>query len=310
VFVPAYTESQKKIQRDLADSTLKFGKILMPNSFPLKSCPIHHEWDRDVENASLLRLNYEAPRRTAKTTFMARTYPIKKILTSAAIGEREYILLIGKTQRSVAAKSLYHIKWNLTYNPRIREVYGDWSKSTAQEWGKFGIILANGTIIEAIGLGQPISGQNLLDLRPTLIVMDDVQDIHNTKTEEIMQYHIRWLLGEVEPALEDGGRLINIATPKHELAIVEQLKKNPEWITREYDHVVSEETEDKEGVALWPEKMSYEELKKRERSASSLHALREFYREYRCKLVGSDEQLFRPEYFMYYRGGLEYDAHN
>ena len=303
-----YTEQQRKIQGQVAGSTIRFGKVMTPHSFPLRPCSMHYEWDKDLEDSSLLRLNYEAPRKHAKTTFMARTYPLKTVLTSAAMGKREYILLIGKTQRSVAAKSLYQIKFELTYNDRIREVYGDFSKATAKEWGKFGIILANGTIVESLGLTQPISGLNLLDLRPTIIILDDVQDIHNTKTEEIMAQHIRWLLGEVEPALDDDGRIINIATPKHELAIVERLKDNPEWLTRQYDAVVREATEDKPGLSLWPEKMSYELLMQRERSAGSLNALREYYREYRCQLVGSEEQLFRPEYFRYYRGNLQYDT--
>jgi len=303
-----YTDQQRRIQGQVAGSTIRFGKVITPASFPLPPCSMHYDWDRDLEDTSLLRLNYEAPRKHAKTTFMARTYPLKTILTSAAQGKREYILLIGKTQRAVAAKSLYQIKFELTYNDRIREVYGDWSKNTAKVWTNYEIILANDTIVAAIGLEQPKSGLNLLDLRPTIIIPDDVQDIHNTKTAEAMRNHIRWLLGEVEPALDDGGRIINIATPKHELAIVEQLKTTYGWTSRTYDAIVKEATDTEPGVSLWPEKMSYEELKEKERSAGSLNELRIYYREYRCQMVGSEEQLFRPEYFRYYRGNLQYDS--
>ena len=305
-----YTERQRRIQGQVATSTVKFGKAMMPSSFPLNPCSMHYEWDKALEDSSLLRLNIEAPRKHAKTTFIARTYSLKTLLTSIATGKREYILLIGKTQKSVAAKSLHHIKFSLTYNERIREVYGDWSKTTAQTWGAFEIILADGSIVASLGLGQPISGLNLLDLRPTIILLDDVQDIHNTKTAEAMRGHLRWLLGEVEPALDDDGRIINIATPKHELAIVRELKKAYGWTTlgtREgggYDAIA----DDDKKLSLWPEKFSYEQLKEIEKSTSSMNELRLFYSEYRCQLVGSEEQLFRPEYFRYYRGNLTYDS--
>lgn len=305
-----YTEKQRRIQGQVADSTLKFGKALMPGSFPLNPCSMHYEWDRALEDPSLLRLNIEAPRKHAKTTIIARTYPLKTLLTSIALGKREYILLIGKTQKSVAAKSLHQIKFALTYNERIREVYGDWSKATAQTWGAFEIILADGSVVASLGLNQPISGLNLLDLRPTIIIMDDVQDIHNTKTVDAMRGHLRWLLGEVLPALEDEGKAINIATPKHELTLVRQLKEAYGWVTlgaREgggYDSIVNDEKK----LSLWPEKISYAELKEIEKSATSMNELRLFYSEYRCQLVGSEEQLFRPEYFRYYRGNLTYDS--
>lgn len=305
-----YTEQQRRIQGAVANSTLTFGRTLMPNSFPLSPCQMHIDWDKALEDPSILRLNIEAPRKHAKTTVIARTYPLKTLLTSIAMGKREYILLIGKTQKSVAAKSLHHLKFNLTYNQRIRDVYGDWSKATAETWGAFEIILADGSVVASLGLNQPISGLNVRDLRPTMILLDDVQDIHNTKTADMMRQHLRWLLGEVLPALEDDGKAINIATPKHELALVRELKKAYGWTTlgdREgggYDAIVSDEKK----LSLWPVKISYKELKEIEKSASSMNELRLFYSEYRCQLVGSEEQLFRPEYFRYYRGNLTYDS--
>ncbi len=304
-----YTERQRRIQGQVADSTIKFGKALMPGSFPLNPSSMHYEWDRILEDSSVLRLNIEAPRKHAKTTFI-RAYSLKTLLTSIASGKREYILMIGKTQKSVAAKSLHYIKFHLTYNERIREVYGDWSKATAETWGAFEIILADGSIVACLGLNQPITGLNLLDRRPTLEIMDDVQDIHNTKTGESMRGHLRWLLGEAEPALDDDGKIINIATPKHELGLVIELKKAYGWFTpgsREgggYDAIVDEEKK----LSLWPEKVPYAELKEKEKSASSMNELRLYYSEYRCQLVGSEEQLFRPEYFRYYRGNLTYDS--
>lgn len=309
MFTPDYTEEQRRIQGRVAGSTIKFGQVMTPHSFSLPPCPMHFEWDAALEDDSVTRLNIKAPRKHAKTTILARTYPLKALLTSAALGERQYIILVGKTQKSVAAKSLYKIKYELTYNERIREVYGDFSKDTADEWGKFSVILKNGSIIECLGLTQPLTGLNLLDIRPTIMIIDDVQDVHNTKTAEIMDQAVDWLVGEVDPAMEDNGKIVQIATPKHELALVERLKDNPEWTSLEYDAIVREETATECGLSLWPEKMSYEELKARERSAGSLFKLRRYYSEYRCQLVGSEEQLFRPEYFRYYRGGLQYDSY-
>jgi len=272
---------------------------------------MHRDFDADIRDDTLRFLNYEAPRYHAKTTFMARAYPLQAALESAVSstprhkGGREYIILIGKTQKSVAQKSLYNIKHELTYNRRIKSLYGDWGENTAISWTSEEIILKNNTVITAKGYGQPITGLNHLGLRPTIIIPDDIQTVDNTKTEDAMKFAVRWLIKEVKPALESGGRIVNIATPKHELAIVEVLKKDKTWKSRSYDAELDSEKK----IALWPERIPWKELKEIEQSAGSLNELRSYYSEYRCQLVGSEEQLFRPEYFRYYRGNLQFDPY-
>ena len=306
-YIDQITEKQLYLRNKIYGSVLRFGQLMMPTFFYLPPSPMHYDFDSDLQNPECLRLNYEAPRKHAKTTFMARAYPLQALLESGVRGEKEYIVLIGKTQKSVAQKSLYALKYQLMYNERIRELYGDWGKETAIRWSSEEIILKNNSTITTKGLDQPVTGLVQLELRPTIVILDDVQDLTNTKTETAMKFTLRWLLGEIDPAMQDGGRIVNIATPKHELALVEELKKDSEWKSRTYDSLI-DEGESTERM-LWPEGFSREKLKKKETSAHSLNELRTYYREYRCQLVGSEEQLFRPEYFRYYRGTLQFDSY-
>ena len=306
-YIDQITAKQLHLRNKIRGSVLRFGKAMMPTFFYLPPSPMHYDFDSDLQDPECLRLNYEAPRKHAKTTFMARAYPLQALLESGVRGKKEYIVLIGKTQKSVAQKSLYALKYQLMYNERIRELYGDWGKNTAIRWSNEEIILKNNSTITTKGLDQPVTGLVQLEQRPTIVVLDDVQDLTNTKTETAMRFTLRWLLGEIDPAMQDGGRIVNIATPKHELALVEELKKDPAWKSRTYDSLLDEGL--KTERMLWPEGFSREKLKQKESSAGSLNELRTYYREYRCQLVGSEEQLFRPEYFRYYRGTLQFDPH-
>ena len=295
-------DKKAEIRHRVAGSTIMFGRVMMPEMFNLKPCPMHYDLDRDLENQILKRINYRAPRDHAKTTILVEAFPLKEALTSATIHKRrENILIIGLTEKK-AIEALETIKYNLDYNEKIREVYGVWGSETAKKWAETKIILADDTIIQAKGMGQAVLGLKHLELRPTIVLVDDPEDENNTKTAESMEANLRWLLGAVVPLVNrERGRIIVIGTPKHDLCMVETLAKNSAWKSRLYDAITDEDNKQ----TLWPDAWSWGALMDKKEAMG----LRLFTREYRCQVVGSEEQLFREEYFRYYDGFLSHDEY-
>ncbi len=287
----------------LSRSTVLFGQVMLPNLFTKPPCSFHYEVDAMLHDESMDQGVVVAPRGHAKSTLVSNAHPLNCVLSSAMKGQKEYILIISKTQ-TLSDELLGTIKDALSNNSRIQALYGDYGENTAKSWAKSRVVLKNDTVVQSRGLGQHIIGLRHLELRPTLILVDDGEDENNTKTAEAMRANLRWLLGAALPALDrERGRIFVIGTPKHELCLVETLSNTDGWEKKRYDSIIDEEKH----IVLWPEMWDYDALMARMRTMKSAHQLSIFYREYRCQIVGDEEQIFKPEYFQYYRGGLVYD---
>ena len=296
--------NRRELILELEGSAVNFGVVCLKSLFYLPPALFHYEVDALIHNPAYRYINIRAPRGHAKSAVISQADVMETVLSSAVLHNRkEYVLLISRT-RATSDELLETIKNELTYNPRIRALYGDWGERTAKVWTKDRIVLKNDSVIQSRGTGMQIIGLRHHDLRPTLIVADDPEDENNTKTAEAMRANLRWLLGAVLPAIDSKrGRVIVVGTPKHELCMVEKLSKIEGWETRSYDSIIDE----KGKVTLWPEQYDYDTLMAKMRSMRSANELALFYREWRCQIVGDEEQLFKPEYLRYYKGHLVWD---
>lgn len=290
----------------LGNSSIAFGKYMMPSLFNKKPSLMHYDIDNILHDDTIRKSNIVAPRAHAKSTIISNAHPLCITLTSAMQGRKEYVIIISKTQ-AVSNELLETIKHNLSHNERIKSLYGDWGEETAKVWRNDRIVLKNDSVIQSRGLGQHLRGIRHHEQRPTLVLVDDGEDENNTKTAEAMRANLRWLLGAVEPSVDpDRGRVIVIGTPQHELCIVETLDKAVGWTSKRFDSIIDEGTDNER--ALWPEQFTLSELRKKEESMRSMGQLAVFYREWRCQIVGAEEQLFRPEMFRFYAGNLINDG--
>lgn len=163
----------------------------------------------------------------------------------------------------------------------------------------------------AVGTGQQARGLKHIHQRPTLIVTDDPEDEENTKTEERMDGNMRWLLQAILPSLDaDIGRAVVIGTPQNHGCMVVSLHNTVGWTSAWFGNDLSTEKSTWDGdsydhdTLLWPELMGSDILRGKMDMARSLGKLSSYYREYECKVVGDEDQLFKPEYFQDYEGEL------
>ena len=128
--------------------------------------------------------------------------------------------------------------------------------------------------------------------------------MENTKTSAALRFNLRWLLKALIPTLANKeSRIIVIGTPQCEGCMILKLFKLPGWTTRCYDSIVDEDTHE----VIWPEGCSYDFIMGEKADAEAAGELSTWYSEYRCTIISDEEQLFKPEYFRFYRGWLEPD---
>src|SRR5262249_10497338 len=114
--------------------------------------------------------NLIGPRGSAKSTIASLCY----VLRAAVEGWERYIWIVSDTKEQ-AATHLANVKAELTTNKRLGECYPD-SVGQGRRWRANSIELKNKVVIEAFGTGQRIRGRRHHEIRPSLIVCDDLEN--------------------------------------------------------------------------------------------------------------------------------------
>jgi len=291
-------DRRTRLKARLAKDELLLGKVAIPEMFTEPSADFHREVADLLIDPELKKLLIVAPRKHAKSSLVGCVHALHHIMYDEG---PKVVVLVSRTLPH-AKRLLGTIKDVLDYGVEFRKIFGYWGRFSAREWSTSQIVLKDGTLIIALGTGQMVVGLKQVHQRPTLILLDDPEDMENTKTAAALRFNLRWLLKALVPTLDTKrGRIIVIGTPQCEGCMILKLFELPGWTTRCYDAIVDEDTHE----VLWPEVVSWAFLMQEKADAEAAGELSTWYSEYRCTIVSDEEQLFKPEYNRYYRGWLE-----
>lgn len=286
---------------ELKGDLLLFGKTCIPTMFSVRSPKFHREIAQVLQNQEIKRINIIAPRGHAKSSIGACLFPLHHVVFDP--GPKVIVLVSRTWDHSV--RLLQTIKDVLNYSIPFRTVFGYWGEHSAKIWKEGVIVLKDNTMIIARGTGQMIVGLKHGNQRPTLVVLDDPEDMNNTKTSEAMEFNLRWLLQALIPSLDpQRGRILVIGTPQHQRCMVEVLSGTQGWLTMRYQAIAEDGK-----TALWPEWMPLEKLMEEKAALESIGRVSSFYREYQCQIIGDEDQLFKENYIQTWRGTHSID-HN
>ena len=280
----------------LLSNMILLGKVCLPNMFSVKSPDAHFDMARVLTNQALRKVVIVASRGLAKSSIAACLLVLWHIFSE---DKPKVIVLISRTLPHTI-RLLTTIKNALDYSAPLRAIFGYWGEHSAKSWTQTEICLKDGTLIVCRGTGQQIVGLKHGNQRPTLIILDDPEDMENTKTIEAMEKNLRWLLQSLTPAWDPlRGRIIVIGTPQHQRCMVEVLSDMAGWT-----HMRIPAANDAMTEAAWPEWLSIEHLKTEKAALESIGRVSSFYREFMCRVIGDEDQLFKKEYLKYYEGHL------
>ena len=184
------------------------------------------------------------PRGFAKTTFM-KLYVIYCMLFT----RHTFVVVVGNIEKN-ASNILKDLEAMLD-QPHVRRYFGDYDAKvvTNQADFKYFFFYGQWCILRSKGGLTSLRGLNVNNRRPDIILMDDVQDEENAKSElesaALKDWILNTLLNTKSP---DGSINLYVGnTYAHKGAILTQLTKDPEWVSLVLGAILED------GTSLWPE---------------------------------------------------------
>ena len=259
----------------------------MPHLFSAAPAEFHYEVSELAERSR--RLVVAAPRSHAKSTLLALAYPLFR----AACFREPFILIVSDTAPQ-AEQRTSDIFAELLDNKALVEDYPHLAlpekkdyqqkivKKTTREFVTMG-----GIRITGAGAGQSLRGIRDREHRPTLIVVDDLENDEAVLTEyqrlKLDAWFNKALLNLPGP---HGSRIIIIGTILHQEALLVRLlqpERSDVWEQRIYRAI------DERGQALWPAEWPIEALNQKRSEIGS----RAFSSEYMNEPVDDETVMFR-----------------
>ena len=191
-------------------------------------------------------INILAPRNSSKTTLTTLVYPLHRILYAAFDEVMGYyvekFIVILTQNKGKMFRRMRLLMDEFEKNTLIREHFGDRSWETGA-WsneecrvrlgvGKVGTAEEECCAILGLTRGMEIRGENVDYVRPTLILIDDIDVVDELRNPNNREKDRDWFFGDVMPAgVPQITNFMMIDTLKHEESLSANLMKNPAWYT-------------------------------------------------------------------------------
>ena len=287
-----------------------YCRTFLSDNFTVAFSSLHREFLAIVDDRKpKKKVVVCAPRGFGKTT-IARGICAKSICFAEAC----FIVYISNSATSAELQTENLKKDLLT--KEIKEVFGDIRTRKAdvinESWSKKTWIAstANGehyTLVLPRGSGQQIRGlvwkaPDGKNLRPDLIVIDDLEDTETIENPDIRRKRSEWFYGDVlrgvSPMLHDWS-IYYIDTLKHEDSLIMKLLEDSSW---EHLHL---SICDENYESLAPDFKSTEDILAEVKSYREAGLMDVFARENMGIAISKEDAIFKPDYFIYYGEGDE-----
>lgn len=283
-------------------------QFLMPDTFKFNWPPLLVAmWYLMIESLAALQdftgianLALGIPRGFAKTTLM-------KVFCfyCLAFSRHTFILVVGNSDPN-AGNIIKDIE-ALLDSPQVRLYFGNYdakcSKNTQDE--KVFSFCGNECVLKAKGQRTSLRGINVGNRRPDVILMDDVQDEENAKSEVESESLLSWIVGTLLPTRSPEGA-INLYvgnTYEHKGAILTKLAEDSEWVSLTLGAIL------KDGTSLWPELHPIITLLSAYRSAARLGKEGSWLAQYMNVMDIAKNQSFNPTLIRQIWDAMAYDWH-
>ncbi|MGE4396066.1 MAG: hypothetical protein AB7D34_01275 [Sulfurimonas sp.] len=280
---------------------LRTAKFIVPNIFENSTPRFHIELLTFLNRPSRQKA-FAVFRGGAKSTLLNKIHILNRV-----IFDNEPFIMIASENAKKAKSFLRDIKRNFDcaiakgMDMKRGEVWSDNHIEIISE-GKLSTIVV-------LGAGEDPRGYTSDNKRPTLLILDDVENRSNMKTKEQREKIGDWILQDALPALHPAGEVIWVGTIMHEDSELNIALKSDEW-----DSMIFSVLKD-DGTSRWPTRFplegfggkykSIEEIKKGLYNRGKHKA---FFQEYLCKAQSEEKQLFKLDEFQYF-SHVEYSDH-
>ena len=230
------------------------------------------------------------PRGHGKSTRMTFAFPLWCLLYR----KKSFIVVIGASKED-AELQMSSIKLALEENERILEDFPlQHRPGSGRTWSKSFLSLENGTAVTARGKDGSLRGIRNKEHRPDLVIVDDTFKDKEADSSVIREKVYRWFGRTVQPLGFDALIVVvNTITneddlPSRLLADIRDGKKE-NWVGLRFSAECPARDGEEHDRPLWPERYSWEALKKKQRDIGSIaYAI-----EYLSQPLGDEDRLVK-----------------
>lgn len=205
--------------------------------------PCHREWWSMFCSPKQF-VAIAAPRRHAKSTSVTHAAGLASIM----FRDRRHVLIVSDTEQQ-ASSFLGDMKREIMDNEDLREDFsvGSIIKDAETE---FIFQFADGYWVRLVakGAGQKLRGLKYRNVRPDLILCDDLENDQMVESKERRDKYMRWFLAALIPTLSKRGKVRVVGTVLHFDGLLERLLQNKTWYSKRY-----EAHDDNFENILWPQ---------------------------------------------------------
>lgn len=211
------------------------------------------------------------------------------LLLMAQFREFKNGIIVG-SNKDRAQERLHAIRHEAETNDTLRKVFGEMVGVT---WGDAELVFANGARILAMGKGQSMRGIKFEDVRPDMVMVDDLEERQDVASPEGRKKNLDWLTLDLLPACDPNYRVRVQATPLHPEAVPMILEKDREWLTHKYPLYYLNEDGGK--TSSWPDRFPIKFVLELEESYRQRGQLQGFRQEYMCESEAPETKTFKPD---------------
>ena len=232
-------------RRGLGEKSIKtFAQVYFTHYLKKPMCSMHEEIYQlllEIADKRAERVAIAAPRDNAKSAIVSLIY----VIWCICYNKEDYILLLSETQKQTE-DNLSHIKHELENNPKLIEDFPDiceiGQKPKPERWKKDEIITRNGVKITSLGSGQKIRGRRHKEIRPSLIIADDIEDDEHVINPDSREKVFNWFTKAVLKSGSTKTNVIVIGTILHYDSLLAKLLRDnemPGWCKKVYRSIIS-----------------------------------------------------------------------
>lgn len=273
-----------------------FCKTFFPEEFSSPFSSLHQECIDLIEDQYNQKA-LAAPRGIGKTTFLKA-----KACHAILYRETHFIVYLSNSEGS-AEMQTEHIKRLLQSNDTIGQLFGDVrfsQKGIRDSFSKKSWVAYGDVFVLPRGAGQQVRGLNWMGHRPGLIIVDDLENTDNIRSEDQRKKLKQWFFSDLmktESKFGDPAEFVYIDTIKHEDALLQNLVDAPDWRSKVLSIC------DEDFNTHDPNYMTTEEIKAAYEAHKAIGETDLFYMEYMNIPISLKDATFKPEYFKYYEEG-------
>jgi len=289
VQIPGIDKDVAEILSSCSQSTERLAKVFMPDNFSRVFDDPYKELFAALDDDTKQKVVILAPRGVGKTSIVSGPFLARNILFQL----HKHIVYVSATNTHAIEKT-ENLKLELLSNQYFTPLFGN---VQSDQFAKDCWITASGIKVVPRGAGQQVRGSLFQHYRPSLIVVDDLEDSKHVLSEEQRRDQWEWFNTDLLNSVDrnsDKWRIVVIGTLLHEDSVLAKLVRDPDWT------VVKLRIWDNEHKTLFPNFMMTEQVQKLYDSFCRNNLADAFAREYCNDPVSRDAGKFRQSYFKYY----------